>query len=183
MVSTVLDIYPVSVDWTERLAYRQQSSFQKIWDVLDQVKDPEIPVISIWELGILCDVKQEGDEYVICITPTYSGCPAMETVESDVLMALQEIGITKASVRTQLSPAWTTDLMSPEARQKLKQYGIAPPDKTACGGCGLTPESGIQCPRCGSTETQRISEFGSTACKSLFQCQDCLEPFDYFKHI
>jgi ring-1,2-phenylacetyl-CoA epoxidase subunit PaaD len=182
MVNTVHVIHPVSDLWARRLVHRQQSDFQKVWDVLDDVKDPEIPVISIWELGILCDVTRENDEFIISITPTYSGCPAMETIEADTLSALSEAGLGKARVRVQLAPVWTTDLLSPEARQKFKDYGIAPPDQSACGSCNLTPESGITCPRCGSKETQRISEFGSTACKALFQCQQCLEPFDYFKH-
>lgn len=181
-MNTSVDIYPTSSAWTERLARRQQSPHPAIWDLLDQVKDPEIPVISLWELGVLCDVTQEDGVFVIHITPTYSGCPAMETMRSDALDVLQKAGIDQARVEIQLSPVWTTDFLSPQAHAKLKEYGIAPPDVKACGGCGLTPEAGIRCPRCGSTHTQRISEFGSTACKAFFQCQDCLEPFDYFKH-
>lgn len=181
-MSATLDIYPESAAWSARLAHRMQSSYQEVWDILDQVKDPEIPVISIWELGVLSDVTQEEGQFVISITPTYSGCPAMETMRSDTLAALQNAGIENARVDVKFAPIWTTDFLSPQAHEKLKKYGIAPPDKSACGSCGLTPETGIQCPRCGSKQTQRISEFGSTACKSLFQCQSCLEPFDYFKH-
>lgn len=181
-MNATLKIYPESAVWSTRLAQRQQSDFQHIWDILDQVKDPEIPVISIWELGVLSDVTWEQGQFVISITPTYSGCPAMETMRADVLIALKNEGIENARVEVKLTPVWTTDFLSPQAHEKLRNYGIAPPDKSACGSCGLTPESGIQCPRCGSNQTERISEFGSTACKSLFQCQSCLEPFDYFKH-
>ena len=169
--------------WVERLQRREASPYPEIWNILDQVKDPEIPVISLWELGVLCDVSYESGNYVISITPTYSGCPAMETMRSDVISTLAQAGINEVRVRTQLAPAWTTQNLSPAGKAKLQEYGIAPPDPEACGSCGLTPDAGIKCPRCGSLDTQRISEFGSTACKALFQCQQCLEPFDYFKHI
>ena len=171
-----------SASWVERLHLRQQSVHQDIWNLLDEVKDPEIPVVSIWDLGILCDVTLESGQYFISITPTYSGCPAMDTIRADVSEALSKADIQNVTVNMQLAPAWTTDSMSPLGRQQLLEYGIAPPENKV-GGCALTPEQGIRCPRCGSKQTERISEFASTACKALFKCSDCLEPFDYFKQI
>lgn len=168
--------------WLERLAYRKQSQHPEIWGLLDAVKDPEIPVVSIWDLGILCDVSVESGQYKISITPTYSGCPAMDTIRADVSAVLKVAGIDNVTVKMQLAPAWTTDSMSPLGRQQLLEYGIAPP-QNKLGACALTPEVGIRCPRCGSEQTDRISEFGSTACKALFKCTACLEPFDYFKQI
>ena len=143
--------------------------------ILENVKDPEIPVLSIAELGILQDVEMQGDAIVVTITPTYSGCPAMTVVEEDIRLALTAAGFSDIAIKTRLSPAWTTDWMSPFAREKLQAYGIAPPCKTA--DAGKTPS----CPNCGSTQVREISAFGSTACKALFQCQHCAEPFDYFK--
>lgn len=170
--------------WYERAQRRKQSAYPQVWDLLDQVKDPEVPVLSIWDLGVLCDVEQQDGQYRVSITPTYSGCPAMETIRADISKALEAAELKPFEVVTRLSPAWTTDWLSPQGREQLQAYGIAPP---AGGGCthaqGLTPVSGIECPHCGSTHTQRISEFGSTACKAFFQCQDCQEPFDYFKHL
>lgn len=157
------------------------------WSVLDKVKDPEIPVISIRELGILRDVYIDNDEYVVVITPTYSGCPAMEQIKADVTNALQEHNIAPARVELVLSPAWSTDWMTEEGRQKLKEYGIAPPIRKS-SSCmqavyleRLHEDDVVACPHCGSKDTAITSEFGSTACKSLYRCQKCLEPFDYFK--
>jgi len=143
--------------------------------ILENVKDPEIPVLSIAELGILQDVEMQGEKIVVTITPTYSGCPAMTVVEEDIQFALTSAGFSNITIKTRLSPAWTTDWMSPFAREKLQAYGIAPPCRTA--DAGKTPS----CPNCGSTQVREISAFGSTACKALFQCQHCAEPFDYFK--
>lgn len=169
--------------WYERAQRRKQSAYPQIWDVLDQVKDPEVPVLSIWDLGVLCDVQQLEDKYRVSITPTYSGCPAMETIRDDIAAALDAAHIQPYEIVTRLSPAWTTDWLSPQGREQLQAYGIAPPQGGGCAHAqGLTPEGGIECPHCGSRQTRRISEFGSTACKALFQCQDCREPFDYFKH-
>lgn len=168
--------------WVERLQRRQQSAHAEVWDLLDEVKDPEIPVVSIWDLGILCNVSLELEQYVISITPTYSGCPAMDTIRDDVSAVLRKADIENFTVSMQLAPAWTTDVMSPLGRQQLLEYGIAPPENKT-DGCLLTPQAGIRCPRCGSEQTERISEFASTACKALFKCSDCLEPFDYFKQI
>ncbi len=144
-----------------------------ISQLLEEVTDPEIPVISIRDLGILRDIKIENDQIEIVITPTYSGCPAMLEIEKNINNTLKKNGIENFKIATVLSPAWTTDWMSEEGKQKLKDYGIAPPNPTG--------ESDIQCPNCGSYNTILVSQFGSTACKSLFKCEDCLEPFDYFK--
>ncbi|PLW82373.1 phenylacetate-CoA oxygenase subunit PaaJ [Kineobactrum sediminis] len=162
----------------ERRQRRETSSVPALWDLLDEVKDPEIPVISLWELGVLQDIAVEGDTVVVTITPTYSGCPAMTVMAEDVVTALAAAGYHSTEIVTRLAPAWSSLWMSPEAKEKLRHYGIAPP------GCGSTsaPEP-IACPHCGSDDVRKISEFGSTACKSLYQCGDCREPFDYFKPI
>ncbi len=167
----------------QRLQQRNTAEVKELWDLLDQVKDPEVPVLSIWDLGILRDVEREGDRVVVTITPTYSGCPAMNTISDDVIEALQANGYDDVEVKTKLSPAWSSEWMSPEGRRKLRNYGIAPPEDAELDEDGLTPDAHAQCPHCSSRNTRRISEFGSTACKALFQCNDCNEPFDYFKKI
>ncbi|MBO6494594.1 MAG: phenylacetate-CoA oxygenase subunit PaaJ [Roseivirga sp.] len=149
-------------------------SKSQIEEILDEVKDPEIPVISIADLGILRDVKVGEDGFIeVVITPTYTGCPAMMEIERDINNALKKEGINDFKIITVLSPAWSTDLMTEEGKARLKEYGIAPPNPTN--------EEDIECPNCGSRNTKLLSQFGSTACKSLFKCNDCLEPFDYFK--
>lgn len=149
-------------------------SKSQIEEILDEVKDPEIPVISIADLGILRDVKVNDDGFVeVVITPTYTGCPAMMEIERDINNALKKEGINDFKITTVLSPAWSTDLMTEEGKARLKEYGIAPPNPSN--------EEDIECPNCGSHNTKLVSQFGSTACKSLFKCNDCLEPFDYFK--
>ena len=148
---------------------------EALWSILEQIPDPEIPVISIRELGILRDVKIKQDTVVIVISPTYSGCPAMREIRQDINKILNAAGYHKVLVETQLSPAWTTDWITAEGAQKLHDYGIAPPQPNNKGA--------VNCPLCGSKNTGLISEFGSTPCKSLYKCQDCLEPFDYFKCI
>lgn len=155
-----------------------------IWDILSEVPDPEIPVLNVVEMGIVRDVRYHGDELEVVITPTYSGCPAMKTIEEDIEEVLREKRVGKYNVITVLSPPWTTDWMTAEAREKLRQTGIAPPegdsaDKALLMGRVRT----IACPRCRSTDTHMISQFGSTACKALYKCNSCLEPFDYFKCI
>jgi len=167
----------------QRLQQRNVAEVKELWDLLDQVKDPEVPVLSIWDLGILRDVERDGDRVVVTITPTYSGCPAMNTITDDVIAALKANGYDDVEVKTKLSPAWSSEWMSPEGRRKLRNYGIAPPEDAELDEDGLTPDAHAQCPHCGSRNTRRISEFGSTACKALFQCNDCNEPFDYFKKI
>lgn len=150
---------------------------------MDTVMDPEVPVLSVTDLGIIRDVRLENDEAVITITPTYSGCPAMDMIAANIRMALIENGFQKVKIHTVLSPAWTTDWMSKEGKQKLKAYGIAPPNpkQQVCRQDLFAAEEAVQCPHCSSHHTHRISEFGSTACKSLYRCDDCKEPFDYFK--
>ena len=144
-----------------------------IWGWLDEVPDPEIPVISVVDLGIIRDVTWDQDEALqVTLTPTYSGCPATSVIALDVETALRQRGIENIQLRTRLAPAWTTDWLSDKGRERLKEYGIVPP--TPAGG----PDN---CPRCQSTRVSRISQFGSTPCKAQWRCDDCLEPFDYFK--
>ncbi len=157
---------------------------KEIWKILEQVADPEIPVLTIADLGIIRDVRplpaspeREGEPgYEIIITPTYTGCPAMDMIAMNIKLALLENGYQKVKVTSVLAPAWTTDWMSEDGKRKLKEYGIAAPDKKF-----TIPEDGVECPLCNSTNTRLISEFGSTACKALYQCNDCKEPFDFFK--
>jgi ring-1,2-phenylacetyl-CoA epoxidase subunit PaaD len=167
----------------QRLQQRSCADVKELWDLLDQVKDPEVPVLSIWDLGILRDIARDGDQITITITPTYSGCPAMDNISTDVIAALNDAGYPHVTVKTSLSPAWSSEWMSAEGRKKLRNYGIAPPEDAELDEDGLTPSANAQCPHCGSRHTYRVSEFGSTACKALFQCHDCNEPFDYFKKI
>ena len=149
---------------------------------LEEIKDPEVPVLSIIDLGIVRDIKFNDDELEIIITSTYTGCPAMDMIAATIKIELATLGFKKVKVTTVLSPAWTTDWMSEEGKRKLKQYGIAPPNpKQQVCNSSLFATEVIQCPHCNSYHTHRISEFGSTACKSLYQCDDCKEPFDYFK--
>lgn len=164
------------------------ASLQAIAQALAHLSDPEIPVVSLTELGILREVREGADGTPeVVITPTYSGCPAMGQIEDDIVAALRDAGL-PGRVVTQLSPAWTTDWMSDVAREKLRAYGIAPPRCTQAAPSGVmrfsrqavTAEA-IACPQCGSHNTTETSPFGSTACKSLYKCLDCLEPFDYFK--
>jgi ring-1,2-phenylacetyl-CoA epoxidase subunit PaaD len=180
------------------------ASLAHIWQLLEHLPDPEIPVVSLRELGILRDVRQAADGSIeVVITPTYSGCPAMGQIEDDVRSALKTAGV-PARVITQLAPAWTTDWMTEAAKTKLRDYGIAPPVHAAgwpVSGSSViqfTPKSGaanvdstrttglftslsVPCPRCQSHNTTETSHFASTACKALYKCLDCLEPFDYFK--
>lgn len=146
----------------------------QIWDWLDDVPDPEIPVISVVDLGIVRDVQWQGDTLEVTLTPTYSGCPATSVIEIDVTQALRTHGIQSLQLKRQIAPPWTTDWLSDKGRAKLEAYGIAPPN----------PAGGpAQCPQCQSTNLERLSQFGSTPCKAQWRCTDCLEPFDYFKCI
>ncbi len=156
-------------------------TLQEVHQILDQVCDPEIPVLTIADLGIIRNVTLDGTKAQVTITPTYSGCPAMDTIEKEIVAALEANGLV-AEVHTQLSPAWTTDWMTEDGRRKLEAYGIAPPvNGTANKRVLFGEQPVVRCPHCKSTSTQMISQFGSTACKSLYKCDDCLEPFDYFK--
>ena len=154
-----------------------------ILSYLEGINDPEVPVLSIVDLGIVRDIKMNDDEIEIIITPTYTGCPAMDMISTSIKILLSTLGFKKYKVTQVLSPAWTSDWMSEEGKRKLKEYGIAPPNpkQQVCDNKLFAPYENIQCPHCNSYHTHRISEFGSTACKALYQCNDCLEPFDYFK--
>ena len=155
---------------------------RRAWDAAASVVDPEIPVLTIADLGVLRDVALAGDHVEVAITPTYSGCPAMNMIALEIELALERAGFSRPKVRTVLSPAWTTDWMSEDGKRKLRKYGIAPPVAKA-GRRALFGEDKVPCPHCGSANTARISEFGSTACKALWRCKACAEPFDYFKCI
>ena len=155
---------------------------EEILDWLSQVADPEIPVLSITDLGIVRDVVV-NDTVTVSLSPTYSGCPATEVIEQSVVDALHERGIDEVEIKRVLSPPWTTDWISDEGREKLREYGIAPPERGASKRALLHGNRVIACPRCGSTTTSVVSEFGSTACKASYKCGDCLEPFEYFKCI
>jgi ring-1,2-phenylacetyl-CoA epoxidase subunit PaaD len=156
---------------------------QKIWTLLEEVFDPEIPVLTVVDMGVIRSVTELKDGGVeVVITPTYSGCPAMDMIEVEIRAILQENGYDKVAVKTVLSPAWTTEWMSESGKKKLKKYGIAPPEGATIDKNVLFGEAKkIECPRCSSRNTEMLSQFGSTACKALYQCSDCKEPFDYFK--
>jgi ring-1,2-phenylacetyl-CoA epoxidase subunit PaaD len=151
-------------------------SLEEIWTWLDSVSDPEIPVLSVIDLGIVREVKwieENGSStLVVNVTPTYSGCPAVAVIKNDIQRELQQRGISRVRIETQLSPAWTTDWMTERGRSRLLEYGIAPPSEQ---------DDAIRCPRCGSSDTRVVSQFGSTPCKAFYICNSCLEPFDYFK--
>ena len=149
-------------------------STEQVWEWLDQVPDPEIPVISLVDLGIIRDVVWKGDTLEISVTPTYSGCPATSFINMEIETAMRGHGIQRLALKRQLAPAWTTDWLSEKGIAKLEEYGSAPPQ----------PAGGpARCPHCGGTHLERISQFGSTPCKAQWRCTDCLEPFDYFKCI
>ena len=158
----------------------------RIW--LDEVPDPEIPVISVNDLGIIRDIRYEDDMLVVAVTPTYSGCPAVSVINFEIERHLRKKGIEALRLEHRLSPPWTTDWIGEDAREKLRAYGIAPPiDGTAADGRRITRLLGeapaVECPRCRSSNTKEISRFGSTPCKAQWQCRSCLEPFDHFKCI
>jgi ring-1,2-phenylacetyl-CoA epoxidase subunit PaaD len=161
---------------------------QKIWHLLEEVKDPEVPVLSVLDLGIVREVEllpvynEEKPLVKITITPTYSGCPAMDVISMDIRLKLLEKGFKKIEIIQNLSPAWTTDWMTEEGKRKLKEYGIAPPNpKQQYCKEEMFQQEAVACPRCDSFHTELISQFGSTACKSMYRCLDCKEAFDYFK--
>lgn len=157
------------------------------WEAVGRVLDPEVPVLSVIDLGIVRDIREERDTVIVDLTPTYSGCPAMRVIEHDIREALGEAGAQTVVVNTVFQPAWTTDWISPDARERLRAYGIAPPSAAAAAVTELIPlrrrEETIACPRCNSWNTERRSEFGSTACKAIYYCQACGEPFEYLKPI
>ena len=161
---------------------------ERAWAALRDVPDPEVPVISVVELGIVRDVAIDGDAVTVTVTPTYSGCPAMREIEHDIVTALGAHGFAGARVRTAFAPAWTTDWISDEGREKLRRYGIAPPGRrSADADAELVPltrrVARVECPFCGSPKTSMRSDFGSTACKALMYCDACRQPFELFKAI
>lgn len=160
---------------------------REVWELASTVCDPEVPVLTIEDLGVLRSVRARADpdparppQVTVEITPTYSGCPALETMRADILAVLRDAGYERVSVTTVLAPAWTTDWMSPAGRSKLEEFGIAPPLPRRTDGV-VALGLGIRCPHCGSLHTRELSRFGSTSCKALYVCQRCSEPFDYFK--
>jgi ring-1,2-phenylacetyl-CoA epoxidase subunit PaaD len=153
---------------------------RRAWDAAASVVDPEIPVLTIADLGVLREISVNDGHVEVAITPTYSGCPAMNMIAIEIELALEREGFSKPKVRTVLSPAWTTDWMSEDGRRKLREYGIAPPI-AASSRRALFGVQEVACPQCGSNDTELLSEFGSTSCKALWRCKSCREPFDYFK--
>lgn len=158
---------------------------QQIAEWLEEVTDPEIPVLTIMDMGVVRRIEvDEKNSVSIDLTPTYSGCPAMQTIEAEIIKCLNKHGISEISVQEVLHPAWTTDWLTEKGKQKLEEYGIAPPEEQSSDKSLLTGEpKQVKCPHCKSQNTEMISQFGSTACKALYRCKDCLEPFDYFKCI
>lgn len=165
---------------------------RRVWEWLEQVPDPEIPVLSVVDLGIVRDVRWEqrkgGEELVVTVTPTYSGCPAVEVINDAIMASLKIHGVEQVRLETRLSPAWTTDWLTEKGRARLREFGIAPPSGQSAyrvvDTSGLrrrTRNPEIACPHCGCANTALVSQFGSTACKAQYRCRDCLEPFDYFK--
>jgi ring-1,2-phenylacetyl-CoA epoxidase subunit PaaD len=153
---------------------------QRAWNAAANVVDPEIPVLTIADLGVLREVTVRDGDVEVAITPTYSGCPAMNMIVLEIELALEREGFRRPKIRTVLSPAWTTDWMSEDGRRKLREYGIAPP-LPASSRRALFGVQQVACPQCGSNDTELIAEFGSTSCKALWRCRSCREPFDYFK--
>ena len=170
---------------------KNEAITRQVWQILATVNDPEVPVLSVVDLGIIRNVAIEGtdtanmavDKIVVTITPTYSGCPAMDVISMQIRFALLQNGFKNIQINSVLSPAWTTEWMTEAGKNKLKAYGIAPPNpqQSVCSIEPFQAQEAIQCPRCNSYHTEMISQFGSTACKALYRCLDCKEPFDYFK--
>ena len=153
----------------------------EVCEILSEIPDPEIPVINIYEMGIIREVIFENDTCIVTITPTYTGCPAMSLIEDMIKETLKQHGIAQTRVNTTLSPPWSIDWMSDATKDKLLKYGIAPPVESSCNKCATCSCVEVSCPRCTSGDTELISQFGSTACKSLYKCNSCKEPFEYFK--
>ena len=162
---------------------QQGDDLARAWAVLGQVMDPEVPVVSVVDLGIVRDVDWRAGHLHLVVTPTYSGCPATEVIEGDIRQALEQAGFTAPDLERRLTPAWSTDWISELGRERLRAYGIAPPQGSASKRSLLGEATQVCCPTCGSAHTELLSQFGSTACKALYRCRECLEPFDYFKCI
>lgn len=161
----------------------QVGDLDHAWAVLAEVMDPEVPVVSVVDLGIVRSVDWQDGHLHVVVTPTYSGCPATEVIEQDIRHALETAGFEAPRLERRLTPAWTTDWIGETGRERLRSYGITPPNGSSSKRSLLGETDTICCPQCGSAETERLSEFGSTACKALYRCRECLEPFDYFKCI
>ena len=156
-------------------------SEKDIWNYLEEVTDPEVPVLTIVDLGVVRSVSFTNNEFIITITPTYSGCPAMKVIEEDIISSLKSKGISNVKIELTLAPAWTTDWLTEAGRNKLREYGIAPPENEVDKSVLFSEPTIVTCPLCKSRNTKMVSQFGSTACKAHYQCNECLEPFDYFK--
>ena len=154
---------------------------KEIWTYLEEVSDPEIPVLTVVDLGVVRNVRLDNVNCHVTITPTYSGCPAMKMIEEQIIEKLNEKGVKNVTVDLVLSPAWTTDWLTESGKNKLREYGIAPPENEVDKGVLFAEPTIVPCPKCGSKNTKMVSQFGSTACKAHYTCIDCLEPFDYFK--
>lgn len=158
--------------------------YQRAWQAAAAVLDPEVPVLTIEDLGVLRGLSVDGDQVTVTITPTYSGCPAMDAIRADLEATLREAGFANVTVDTELAPAWTTEWMTAEGHRKLEKYGVAPPSSRPRRATGpVTVALSVRCPQCGSPDTRELSRFGSTACKALWSCNACHEPFDHFKAI
>ena len=169
-----VDVIPtVNPVYAKRRQARVNSEFAHLFDVLDKMYDPELPGLTIWDLGVLQDVSLTDDVCEVVITPTYSGCPAVDAMSADIKTVMHEAGYTNIKVKVALAPAWGTDMISPAGKQQLSSLQIAPPQE----------DDAPACPVCGSENTKVLSQFGSTACKALHQCDDCFETFDYFKRL
>lgn len=155
----------------------------RAWAVLEQVMDPEVPVVSVVDLGIVRDLDWRAGHLHLVVTPTYSGCPATEVIEGDIRQALEQAGFAEPDLERRLTPAWSSDWISDQGRERLRRYGIAPPAGSQGKRSLLGEAPQVCCPQCGSSHTELLSQFGSTACKALYRCRECLEPFDYFKCI
>jgi len=173
MADSELIIPTLNPIFAQRSRFRMMSQCPEIWDILDSVYDPELPGLTLWDLGVLQDVQVNDQQVLVIITPTYSGCPAVDMMSQDVITALNAANYNDVKVKITLAPAWCTDMISPAGKLQLAQLQIAPPNK----------DDDPDCPVCHSKNTQLLSQFGSTACKELHQCQDCLEDFDYFKSL
>ena len=159
--------------YAKRVNVRKNSNSAEIWKILDTVYDPELPGLTLWDLGVLQDVQQVDEMVTVVITPTYSGCPAVDAMREDAIKALNKAGFLKVKVNVVLAPAWSSDMISPAGKQQLKALHIAPPSH----------DNHVDCPVCHSNDTQVLSEFGSTACKAMYRCNHCKEIFDYFKQL
>ena len=172
-----------TISYQQGISKEESLQCKKIMAILENIPDPEVPVLSVTDLGIVRGIRLNDQQAEIIITPTYSGCPAMDMIAMNIKMELAANGFQNVRVTTVLTPSWTTDWMSEEGKIKLKAYGIAPPNprQQVCNNELFAQDEAVQCPHCNSYHTRRISEFGSTACKALYQCNECQEPFDYFK--